>query len=791
MNSNGFVVTEQRNKLFWATLIGILFAFLFWQVNHLEGFRWDFDEGVYMMEARLLRADYHLYTDIFSPSPPLFINSLSLAFALAGSSAQVARAVVVAYSTLGLLSVALIARELQGWLAGLSAAALLSITPDFFTYSRVCIGDLPATSVAALAILASLLYRRSPSKGSVLSLSKGWLMLSGLALSASLLLKFLAAFAIPLAALIVIEPHLRRQHGNRWLLVLIDLLWIGAFFSLPILLCLSLYELEPMYEQVIKQQWIGRTVFEAEAMANLRRMITYLLEDRGLAALALYGALTVLIRQSWRGWPVIAWLVLAILTLLNHAPLWPHLLTPLLFPLAILAGLGIEEIGHRLNLTSQKQHLEPIRRRKREAAWILVGLCALLIYGLNLPGLVRADSERLAAPQAPIDLFVPRFLQAVTDPDDFIITDEPLVAFWADRNVPPFLTDTSRVRMRTRFLTTEQLISLTEKYNPAAIVLWTSDRFVENVPEYVDWVEEHYIRIERFGKRRKVYLRFRPSVASALSFGGKLLLMGYDLEPDRLKSDGQLDVTLYWQDLEPVGENYEVVLKLLNKACKVWGREEGPPVEGLLPTGVWQKGELFVDRHTIQPLPGTPPGDYWVEVALYGTFGSQWLEPDPGSSALLGPVTLLPQKWPPDVLDIEHRMEANLSDKVSLLGYNLESGFRPGDNIHLTLFWQCLGEMDQSYTVFTHLVDAEGNIVAQKDNPPADGFYPTTKWAVGEVVRDQYDLLIPPETLPGQYRLVIGMYLAETGERLNVLKDGVPLPDNRIPLQPVTVENVE
>ncbi len=58
-------------------------------------------------------------------------------------------------------------------------------------------------------------------------------------------------------------------------------------------------------------------------------------------------------------------------------------------------------------------------------------------------------------------------------------------------------------------------------------------------------------------------------------------------------------------------------------------------------------------------------------------------------------------------------------------------------------------------------------------------------------MRDQYDMVIPSDAPPGEYRLNVGMYLAETGERLNILKDGVPLPDNRILLQPVAVGGVE
>jgi hypothetical protein len=58
-------------------------------------------------------------------------------------------------------------------------------------------------------------------------------------------------------------------------------------------------------------------------------------------------------------------------------------------------------------------------------------------------------------------------------------------------------------------------------------------------------------------------------------------------------------------------------------------------------------------------------------------------------------------------------------------------------------------------------------------------------------VRDQYDLVIPSDAPSGEYRLNVGMYLAETGERLNVSKDGVPLPDTWIPLQPVAVGGEE
>lgn len=92
--------------------------------------------------------------------------------------------------------------------------------------------------------------------------------------------------------------------------------------------------------------------------------------------------------------------------------------------------------------------------------------------------------------------------------------------------------------------------------------------------------------------------------------------------------------------------------------------------------------------------------------------------------------------------------------------------------------------MEEGYTVFAHLIEEEGNIWGQKDNPPVDGFYPTSWWEEGEIVRDQYNLVISPDAPPGEYQIEVGMYLVETGERLEVRGEEGSLPENRILLSP-------
>jgi hypothetical protein len=51
---------------------------------------------------------------------------------------------------------------------------------------------------------------------------------------------------------------------------------------------------------------------------------------------------------------------------------------------------------------------------------------------------------------------------------------------------------------------------------------------------------------------------------------------------------------------------------------------------------------------------------------------------------------------------------------------------------------------------------------------PRGGAYPTTRWRPGEVVVDPYAIILPDDLPPGEYPVEVGLYLAETGQRLPV-----------------------
>ncbi len=71
---------------------------------------------------------------------------------------------------------------------------------------------------------------------------------------------------------------------------------------------------------------------------------------------------------------------------------------------------------------------------------------------------------------------------------------------------------------------------------------------------------------------------------------------------------------------------------------------------------------------------------------------------------------------------------------------------------------RALDQPERSFTVFVHLLDADGRRVAGHDGGPAAGAAPTDAWTAGDTVRDRHGLLLPSHPAAGSYRLIAGMY---------------------------------
>jgi hypothetical protein len=84
-----------------------------------------------------------------------------------------------------------------------------------------------------------------------------------------------------------------------------------------------------------------------------------------------------------------------------------------------------------------------------------------------------------------------------------------------------------------------------------------------------------------------------------------------------IKAGESLKLILYWQALETFQQRYTVFVHLVDAGDQIIGQRDQVPGNGEFPTTSWIPGEYLADTYIIPVYPGTPPGDYWIEVGLY------------------------------------------------------------------------------------------------------------------------------------------------------------------------------
>ena len=112
-------------------------------------------------------------------------------------------------------------------------------------------------------------------------------------------------------------------------------------------------------------------------------------------------------------------------------------------------------------------------------------------------------------------------------------------------------------------------------------------------------------------------------------------------------------------------------------------------------------------------------------------------------------------------------VEARLGDQFAITGVAGQGGaLRPGDAAQVVVSWRALAPTSEDYSVFVHLVDDAGLIVAQLDTMPGGGNHPTSQWRPGEQRVETYTVRIPPLAYaPDAGHWVVGLYNARTGAR--------------------------
>lgn len=258
--------------------------------------------------------------------------------------------------------------------------------------------------------------------------------------------------------------------------------------------------------------------------------------------------------------------------------------------------------------------------------------------------------------------------------------------------------------------------------------------------------------------------------------GDMFRLLGYDLSRLQYQPGDELRVVLFWQPLTEIREDNLIELRLVSESGTVSASESRPPLFGRYPMSLWPRGYPVRDPQSILLPPTLAPGKYVLQVGL--------VQPTEGQAFIVGnsdrplasltevevvagrPHTMTPWRAP-----IE--LKATWGQSIRILGYEpFVTRVAPGDRLSLTVYWQALSAMQESYTVFIHLLDENQLIHGQVDSVPGMGTLPTTSWIPGEYLRDTYSFVVNADAQEGTYRLEMGIYNAQTGQRLPVRIEG-------------------
>jgi len=173
-----------------------------------------------------------------------------------------------------------------------------------------------------------------------------------------------------------------------------------------------------------------------------------------------------------------------------------------------------------------------------------------------------------------------------------------------------------------------------------------------------------------------------PEVANSLNvtFNDEVRLLGYELPSRRIDPGGRLPLTLYWQALDYMGEDYRIFDNLLDREQRRWGGYDRRARDGYS-TLLWAPGQVITDAFGVPVQPNAPPGVYTLDIGLYRQTGAgaESLpvaidgQPVEQRSIRLGPVKV--GGPPPEVVTTDPSPQVALNhsfgDQITLLGYDL------------------------------------------------------------------------------------------------------------------------
>jgi hypothetical protein len=430
-----------------------------------EKFEIGSDEGINLMKAMLVQRGYSLYTDIWSDQPPLFTHLLATVLGTFGNRVEVARFVMLLFSSLLLWAAFQITRLIWGISSAVVVMVFIFLLPHFLPLSVAVMIGIPAIALALLSLLALIMWHRQR--------KSLWLALSAVALGLSVLTKLITGFLAPIfvVGILVGEYAYIKGAFTWWKLLRPAVVWASIFTVFTISLGLLLVgpsniaQLLVVHLKARQVEQYRRQVF-VSINFHLRTSIPFF-----IAALA--GILISVRSKYWLALYLAAWMAIAYGLLYFHRPAWEHHALLITIPAAILAGYpGVKAIDWMR---------EAIRARGPMSIDKVLELMVLLSIFLVLFTFRSYDATRslTANPvEETADLAIGpnqdrvlRRMARYAQKTNWVVTDVPMYAFRTGVPVPPNLAVLSQKRVNSGLLTQWQVIDTVDEFKPEQVVL--------------------------------------------------------------------------------------------------------------------------------------------------------------------------------------------------------------------------------------------------------------------------------------------------------------------------------
>ena len=219
-------------------------------------------------------------------------------------------------------------------------------------------------------------------------------------------------------------------------------------------------------------------------------------------------------------------------------------------------------------------------------------------------------------------------------------------------------------------------------------------------------------------------------------FDGGMHVLGIDLPGGAALGPGQpLTATIYFDADRPIDGFYTLFLHLADSDNRLLYQYDGVPAQGRHPTAQWRPGAPFAETFVIT-------SDVLTDTLALLSLG------------------FYPYDKPGERLAVRDATEAQIGDRLPLAQVRVHSQARQPEvnqdppvarwqegielaQAQLSLdehkqvlganfMWHPRQPVHTAYTVFLQALDAQGNVVAQVDQEPQGGHYPTSTWRAAD-----------------------------------------------------------